>query len=477
MSGLKHAYFPLTGATMVMRRHDRELTPPNLKVIENALISRSDEAITLRPDLYQIEEDVLAEGRRVKYGINDEPDDYLNSAHGLWGSDSATFFTRFSAMTADSTGSTLIHSEYGTGTVSNSASSKTLTGSGTSWLQNVWSGCYMHIASEGKYYLVDSVDSNTQITTTAPIQDAHSGSTYTIYQNHCALNTNRRLNIQSYSSGLVYNAPPNTNVVDASRAHGPLSSLISETSEAGSWVFHKASFSSGTASIDDVWPIRSARIVHPDYGAVAAFIPDTDEPYIYVCNSTFSQKDGLTWQRVDLSYYNSEIATVVDIQWGFGYFWILGIDSTKTKIRGGYSSDGVSWSTFVCPDVSTGTMTYNDIHITPSYVIVGNKDGQHYASREAITGGGTITWALATGSHTSGTAPSRGAYGNGYLAIATESNLHYSIDEGATFSALDCRGRISYTTFATDFHVKSMFLSKTLLEGIHYRQMKYSPFD
>jgi hypothetical protein len=46
----------------------------------------------------------------------------------------------------------------------------------------------------------------------------------------------------------------------------------------------------------------------------------------------------------------------------------------------------------------------------------------------------------------------------------------------SAFPALDCSRRVSHSTFPTDLHVEPMLLSKRLLEGIHYRQIRHSPY-
>jgi predicted oxidoreductase len=46
----------------------------------------------------------------------------------------------------------------------------------------------------------------------------------------------------------------------------------------------------------------------------------------------------------------------------------------------------------------------------------------------------------------------------------------------SAFPALDCSGRVTHSTLSTDLHVEAVLLSKRLLEGIHYRQIRHSPY-
>ena len=45
----------------------------------------------------------------------------------------------------------------------------------------------------------------------------------------------------------------------------------------------------------------------------------------------------------------------------------------------------------------------------------------------------------------------------------------------SAFSALDCAGCVSYSTFSADFHVEPVLLGKSFLERIHYWQFNCSP--
>jgi hypothetical protein len=63
--------------------------------------------------------------------------------------------------------------DYSTGTVSVTLGSTTVTGAGTAWLANVDRGMLVQVAAAGPYYVVKSVDSDTQIT----LKEAYQGAT------------------------------------------------------------------------------------------------------------------------------------------------------------------------------------------------------------------------------------------------------------------------------------------------------------
>lgn len=70
---------------------------------------------------------------------------------------------------------------YSTGTITATAGSKTITGSGTSWTANVDKGMLLQFSADGRPYAVQSVDSNTQITLMEESAlNAGPGQTYTL---------------------------------------------------------------------------------------------------------------------------------------------------------------------------------------------------------------------------------------------------------------------------------------------------------
>ena len=46
----------------------------------------------------------------------------------------------------------------------------------------------------------------------------------------------------------------------------------------------------------------------------------------------------------------------------------------------------------------------------------------------------------------------------------------------SAFSAFCGAGGVSCSAFSADFHVESMFLGKRFLEGVHYWQVRCSPY-
>ena len=95
MSKLEYKHIDLDGATLVQRRHKRQVTPPGMWSMDNLYISRSDGNPSLRPDFKQANDDI--------YGISDDAivqesagvPDILNSVSGIYGTNSLAWFTSY----------------------------------------------------------------------------------------------------------------------------------------------------------------------------------------------------------------------------------------------------------------------------------------------------------------------------------------------------------------------------------------------
>ena len=72
------------------------------------------------------------------------------------------------------------YDEYNTGTISGTAGTTTITGSGTSWSSNVEAGMYLIEEGNSEIYRISSVDSDTSITLDRNIETTMSGETYLI---------------------------------------------------------------------------------------------------------------------------------------------------------------------------------------------------------------------------------------------------------------------------------------------------------
>ena len=231
----QYKYTPLTNAKLVGRRHSRDIPLPGLKELENAFVSRSDNAITMRPDFNKTSEDLLAVS--ASFSASDPaPADYLNSVSGIYGTDDLLWWSRMAPLSWDGTTSATACSTYATGTISAASDQKVITGSGTDWKQKVWVGCWIEMDEDGKYYKIDSITSATELSVSEDLEDSYSGDSYTIYRTHQADHADYKLNLQPFTSGMIYSCPTITMPVDANKICGPFYASVVETSTEDAWV-------------------------------------------------------------------------------------------------------------------------------------------------------------------------------------------------------------------------------------------------
>ena len=76
MAGLTYKYIPLETATLIQRKHPRDIEPPGMTLLSDLYISRSDKNISLRPDLDVTSESVFAleKVRSILCPLYTEPD-------------------------------------------------------------------------------------------------------------------------------------------------------------------------------------------------------------------------------------------------------------------------------------------------------------------------------------------------------------------------------------------------------------------
>ena len=232
-----YKYISLVGSKLVGRRHPRDIDPPGMKELKNAFVSKSDSAITARPDFNVIEEDLPAFSDNFVWADEDNQDDYLNSAAGIYGLEDVVLFSKLAPIRIDDVdGEVITCKTYTTGTISGGAAQKTITGSGTSWKQEIWPGCFFHFAADSpaKYYKVATVVSNTECTVTANLEKTYAAeTTYIAYKTHQPDHANYKLNIQPFSSGTIYSCPTIDNPIVPENICGP---------------FHASTMSSSTSS-------------------------------------------------------------------------------------------------------------------------------------------------------------------------------------------------------------------------------------
>jgi len=333
-----YKYLSLAAAKLVGRRHERDVAPPGLRELKNAFVSRSDSAITCRPDFDPISESLLSV--RPTFEWASPEDDYLNSVAGLYGTSDNVWFSRLSPITWDGSSSSIACSTYSTGTVTASSGQKTITGSGTTWRQNVWVGCFIALTGSGstKYYQIDSIVSDTELTVTDNLTDAESGASYSIYRTHQLDFANYKLNIQPFTTGVIYSCPSVTMPIDAKKICGPFYASVVETSVDDVFV----ELTDDDVNVDDTLQAADSTMVHnvatdgTNWMCVAGESGGTE----IICKSTDPSSD---WTSVSLPNGGNFESSGFIASYN-GYFYLAGKNTSTGKAAYAVTTNvGNSW--------------------------------------------------------------------------------------------------------------------------------------
>ena len=145
MSKIKEVYIPLDDATMISRRHRREVDPPGMVDIQNALPSRSDASIAMRPDMSATWDQVYAISSELEIPSTTVLRDAINSVTGMYGSSQLAYFTTFIPYGSDSGELKVLSDTHSDGTVSGTSGLSEVAGAGTKFLEKAHRGAIMRI--------------------------------------------------------------------------------------------------------------------------------------------------------------------------------------------------------------------------------------------------------------------------------------------------------------------------------------------
>lgn len=163
MSKIQYKHLDLSGATLVQRRHKRQVAPPGMWAVTNMIASPSDKAIGIRPDLYEFGEDILGLSGYENGVITqnfDETLDILNSAAGIYGSRKVIYFGTYAPFGLYDGDYRFLSDSYTTGKAiadSGSYDVKLYDVSTINIKQKTWRGAAFEINGDGRYHIVDEV--------------------------------------------------------------------------------------------------------------------------------------------------------------------------------------------------------------------------------------------------------------------------------------------------------------------------------
>jgi hypothetical protein len=152
MSKIEYIYFPLDGATTVLRKHPREVTPPGMTSINNAIPARSDTSITVRPNWMYTRDQVIGMSANVVLPSTSQLRDILNSASGIYGSDQVTFFTSYVPYGTNNGLIEILSDTHDTGSCNLVEGESTITGTSTEFLELAYRGALVRFKNNGSSY-------------------------------------------------------------------------------------------------------------------------------------------------------------------------------------------------------------------------------------------------------------------------------------------------------------------------------------
>jgi hypothetical protein len=215
--------FSLIGAGEGQQHHEDDATLPLVKKLQNVYLSRSDKVPSLRSDLTPDSTTLLAWSEN-DVGSND---DYMNTITDARSGAFTLYISRLMPFTESSGVDTKRVSVYEEGTIGNGGvSGTTITGTGTEWAQEAWTGCWLEWGSTN-VARITGVASDTSLTIDTAQAIANSTS-YKIYRTHNSEFADYPLNVQFWGDNIVYQATDVSQTIDKTNVSGPLQNAVSE---------------------------------------------------------------------------------------------------------------------------------------------------------------------------------------------------------------------------------------------------------
>ena len=233
----KRVFVSFVKASESPRSHEKDKTPPQFKSLANLYPSMDDGIPSLRSDFTYDTEQLEAFGDAWVGSPTESQDDFLNAIVRLRSSTNM-YYSRLVPYTTTGGTATLKIDTYTDGTISGTIATSAITGSGTSFLQNAWSGCFLLAGSN--MYLIDDVTSDTAMTIDGTLAAGLSGSAYTIYQTWHPANAVFPLSIQEWGNYTMVHAVNPIPPVDKDKICGP---FINNTAVFGDYDWTKMSYS------------------------------------------------------------------------------------------------------------------------------------------------------------------------------------------------------------------------------------------
>lgn len=318
---LKYHYIPLEGATMVERKHPREIAPPMMTSIENMILSRSDNTLTLRPD-FEVSTEKCASGTYAFGNGTHAYDDYLNSVTGLYGSDNLIFFNSFFPLDAsvDKTLGTYTGVEHstvisrpidsGTTTAAVTSGSNLVTTSDTdiNMNQKAYRGACIVFDDDtttGRFWPIRKVIDKQTIALEDVADFTNAATEFTIYQSHGAELQDQKFHVEQFLSNTIYGCPSNSSNLPSNKVIGPWAASITETENDDAYELTEAGIPIGYPNASGsgmrLEPFARKGLAVGSNIAVSSFPEYSDEDTGFGYFYSYSPQGGVTtWAGLDI---------------------------------------------------------------------------------------------------------------------------------------------------------------------------------
>ena len=168
---MEHTYVPFDGASIIERKHEREIKPPGFIDLENFIPPRSDSSPTLRPDIWGVNDFVYSIESLINFNNVTPISDTVIAATGLSGENQLLYFTPFLTWGSNDGSYEILSDVHTDGNVSGSVGDTTIRGFSTAFHEKAYRGAVLKLVPLGTpefsgapYRFVDSTyDASLQI--------------------------------------------------------------------------------------------------------------------------------------------------------------------------------------------------------------------------------------------------------------------------------------------------------------------------
>jgi photosystem II stability/assembly factor-like uncharacterized protein len=228
---MRYKDLDLAGISKILRAHATQIVPPGMRELKNLYLSRSDNAITLRPDFLQENTGVIALSADLAVSALEE---FVTGTYYILDYDAYMYFSNLAPFSFENESRSNLSTIYDDGTITTDGRRPVVMGTNTKWHQQVWAGCWIRERNTDPWYLVISVKADNYIVTN-PAMPELDGAEYQILRTHPASNGVWPMQFERMGDLLVYNPANPSLPVDRESISGPFYSDIGKADVFGVW--------------------------------------------------------------------------------------------------------------------------------------------------------------------------------------------------------------------------------------------------